>query len=234
MILDTPNLYLVMQPIKFIGKETEYEILTRVKGQDSAEALISSVIAARKEMDFDLEVVCKALEATPGDMKIAVNMLPRTLEDLRLFDYIDNMVVNIGKDRSKLTLEINEDTNCMSNNVLQNILKFKSMGYRISLDDFSGRDCDFHLLEKTRPDAVKFDRSLVGNIGTGSIIKTLNKKGLDTILEGVETVEDVKRAKELGYTGLQGYFIGRPYPVKGINGGGVLLDNSAVSFDYKD
>jgi len=235
MILNTPNMYLVLQPIEYMGRDTEYEVLTRIKGMMGAEGVIRSVIEGRREVDFDIEVLNTALDTTPIKMKLAINLLPNTLENLRVPDIMDSIIIGMGKSKSDITFEVSEDTNCESSNVLLNIQRFKNMGYRVALDDFSGRWSDFHLLEAIKPSIVKFDRELVGNSGVTSLVAQLNSSGMDTILEGVESQEDVRKAIEIGYRGLQGYFIGKPLPLKELKfGNGNSLDNMAVNFSYKD
>jgi EAL domain-containing protein (putative c-di-GMP-specific phosphodiesterase class I) len=71
-------------------------------------------------------------------------------------------------------------------------------------------------------DKIKIDQTFVGNLGSNlhsaAIIRTIiglgRALGLPVIAEGVETEAQLAFLVAAGCTELQGYLIGRPYPIQ--------------------
>jgi EAL domain-containing protein (putative c-di-GMP-specific phosphodiesterase class I) len=76
------------------------------------------------------------------------------------------------------------------------------------------------LLRDLPLDVLKIDRSFIRDIGQvdGSepiiqaIVDLCRKLGLATIAEGVETREQAEFLRDIGVTGLQGFYLSKPVP----------------------
>jgi EAL domain-containing protein (putative c-di-GMP-specific phosphodiesterase class I) len=86
------------------------------------------------------------------------------------------------------------------------------------MDDFGTGYSSLSLLRDLPLDALKIDRSFVRDIGkvAGSepivqtIVELCGKLGFKTIAEGVETKEQADFLREVGVTGLQGFYFSKP------------------------
>ena len=98
------------------------------------------------------------------------------------------------------------------------ILLYRSMGFKLAIDDFGSGNSGLNLLADFQPDQIKLDKGLVRGIEHSgprqSIVRAIfsvcRDLGIDLIAEGVETVEEYYRLRELGITLYQGYLFARP------------------------
>lgn len=98
------------------------------------------------------------------------------------------------------------------------IKRFKELGFMVWMDDYGSGYSSPEILQDLPFDVVKIDRLFVQNIENSSkskiilaeIIKMAISLGMDTIAEGVETIEQVNFLKEIGCTMLQGFYYCKP------------------------
>ena len=109
--------------------------------------------------------------------------------------------------------------------------RLRAAGFEISLDDFGQGHSALSLLKQLPLSTLKVDRSFVrglgeppsgpgGPSGQGSdeaIVRTIldlgRHLGLRVIVEGVETVAQLKRVRACGGQHVQGYLLARPMPL---------------------
>ncbi len=109
------------------------------------------------------------------------------------------------------------------------------MGCRVALDDFGTGYSSLSYLAGLPVDLMKIDKSFVGRLGVSTdafaLVRTLlqlaQNLGLDTVAEGVETVEQADILRGMNCTRAQGYLFARPMPLADLEaaldiGGGVL------------
>ena len=92
--------------------------------------------------------------------------------------------------------------------VLTACRRVKELGYRLALDDY----CD---LPETRPlldvaDFVKIDVLLMSMEAQKRVVHECHKRGIPAIAEKVETDQQFRSCREIGYDFFQGYFFCRP------------------------
>lgn len=98
------------------------------------------------------------------------------------------------------------------------ILKVKSLGAKIAIDDFGSGYSNFEYVLKLNVDFIKIDASLIKNITedrnsqiiTETIVNFTKKLNIKTIAEFVHTEEVYRKVKELGIDYSQGYHLGKP------------------------
>lgn len=94
----------------------------------------------------------------------------------------------------------------------------KKIGINFLIDDFGTGYSSLSYLSKLPVTTLKIDRSFVINMFESSenlkIIKTIielgNSLGLEVVVEGTESVEEVNMLKEMGVEIFQGYYFGKP------------------------
>jgi diguanylate cyclase (GGDEF)-like protein len=148
--------------------------------------------------------------------KISVNVSSKRLHDNTLIETITGLHIMPGELSFELVesifLDESEDV------VSQNIERIKALGIDIEIDDFGTGHTSIVSLLKLKPKRLKIDRQLVMPILNSpqeralvsSIIDIARSLGVETVAEGVETMEHAARLQELGCDLLQGYAFARP------------------------
>ncbi|MBO4395845.1 MAG: EAL domain-containing protein [Eubacterium sp.] len=114
------------------------------------------------------------------------------------------------------------------------------------MDDFGSGFSSPDFLQKVPFDTVKFDMQFMRNFDSGEksriilteLIKLMIALGLETVVEGVETMEQVEFLREIGCTKLQGFYYSKPIPVEEImsrykNGSHIGFENPSESAYYE-
>ncbi|HEY1479889.1 MAG TPA: EAL domain-containing protein [Gaiellales bacterium] len=153
-------------------------------------------------------------------MRVCVNLSPCQLADPELRGLVAETLAASGLPASLLELELTE-TALMEQGEegSARLCELRSLGVRISLDDFGTGFSSLARLQYLPLDALKIDRSFVAEIGIGSgtailrsIIELAHTLGLLVVAEGVETTEQLETLHALGSDQMQGYLLGRPSP----------------------
>ena len=153
---------------------------------------------------------------------ISVNLSGRQFTQKNLVTIINNILQSSGLKSSCLKLEITESM--VMENIHEAILmlnNLKSLGIKLSLDDFGTGFSSFSYLHRFPMDTLKVDRSFVSNMNQGnknfeivsSIVLLSHKLGMDVIAEGIETELEkvILQSLDCGYG--QGYLFAKPLPV---------------------
>jgi EAL domain-containing protein (putative c-di-GMP-specific phosphodiesterase class I) len=102
--------------------------------------------------------------------------------------------------------------------VIRDMEQLRVMGISISIDDFgTGFSC-LSYLKELPVDVLKIDKSFVAQLSIEKpdeiLVKTITilaqSMGLKSVAEGVETLDQARRLKELGVLYLQGYYFSKP------------------------
>ena len=155
------------------------------------------------------------------DMKLAINLTAHAIQDRMLIARLIKSVRETGIDASLLEIEITERFLVTEFDVAREILgALKKMGASIAIDDFGTGYSSMHYLQELPIDTVKIDQSLVANIASSDLSRSLMRHmiefnrelGITTVAEGVETEEQFNILAEMGCDVAQGYYIGKPLP----------------------
>ncbi len=103
--------------------------------------------------------------------------------------------------------------------IVSSLQALKDRGLRIALDDFGTGYSSLSQLQELPLDCLKIDRSFISGLDsdsssmksvTATIASIADIYGLETVAEGVETIEQVNEVKKLGIDVAQGYFYSKP------------------------
>ena len=97
--------------------------------------------------------------------------------------------------------------------VLAGLRSLTARGYTIALDDFVLNDRTKTMLDFAT--LVKLDIVELGWDAVEAQVKLLRERDLTLIAEQVRTLEDFERCRSLGFDLYQGYFLSKPYVVRG-------------------
>jgi len=174
--------------------------------------------------EWILRTACQTLrewqERYGFDGIMSVNVSPIQLRHSAFVDSLRAVLEETGIAPETLELEITEgiliDNFKESIKILESI---KDLGVGISLDDFGTGYSSLCYLQFLPLTTLKIDKSFIANITrdksveyeiTDAIVNLMNKLGLDTIAEGVETDEQLAMIKRVNCKTVQGFLTGRP------------------------
>ena len=161
----------------------------------------------------------EARDAGKEVVPISVNFSKNTLMYPKLMDYIMEQCNLYGMPDKMIRIEITETISNMDHMEVNNIAReLHALGFSISMDDFGTQYSNMAVLTQFDFDTVKIDRSMILNIVHDEknklilkhTIAMLKELGMEIVIEGVETEEQVNVLAELGCDTVQGFFFGRP------------------------
>ncbi|OON87656.1 hypothetical protein BXO88_03000 [Oribacterium sp. C9] len=156
------------------------------------------------------------------DLYISINVSPRDMEFMDVYEVITGLVRKYGIDPEKLHLEITE-TALMRNpsGVSEMILRLKEDGFIIGIDDFGSGYSSLNMLKDIRADIVKLDMGFLSKsdnedrsrIIIDSVIYMAKRLGMSTVTEGIETPQQYEELSSMGCDIYQGYLYSKPVSV---------------------
>jgi diguanylate cyclase (GGDEF)-like protein len=167
------------------------------------------------------------ITAGANDIKLAVNVSPRSLQDPDFADQVLTILDQSGFPASRLELEVTE--RAIVTNVERSsytIGRLRQEGVRIAIDDFGVGYSSYQTLRMLDIDRVKIDRDFVAQLTTeprdrlivASLIRLSHELGLDVVAEGVENAAIWNALSALGCDVAQGYGIARPMAFPDLRG----------------
>ena len=161
------------------------------------------------------------LDQLPGRARltVSVNLSPFSISGLDLVNDVRDALHGAGIAPEQLTMEVTESALLHdSETTVTTLTMLKEMGVRLAIDDFGAgyssltylTMCDFDILKVDRA----FIKDMVGASGTAPIARAILAMArildLEVIAEGVETVHQVARLREMGCRLAQGNYYSRP------------------------
>nr|WP_316652894.1 EAL domain-containing protein [uncultured Gellertiella sp.] len=148
--------------------------------------------------------------------RVSVNVSAKRLNDTSLYETLKLLPIPPGEIAFELVEAIFLDES--GDAVANNLARIKELGIEIEIDDFGTGHTSIVSLLRLQPKRLKIDRQLVKPILTSpkeralvrSIIEIARSLGVETVAEGVETVDHANLLLSLGCDILQGYAFARP------------------------
>ncbi|SRR6056297_1549006 len=181
---------------------------------------------ARSGAEFDLAVLDRAVKlsrALHRDTRLGVNIHPASLHDPAFTRAVLRRVQRQPDLVGRLMLELVEFQGAVdAPGCRPALLRLRRAGVRIALDDFGPGAPNLDLIAEGLIDALKLDRSLVIELHRaprrlhmlGGLVELARRTGMELVAEGVETVSQFDRLRQIGVPWMQGYLFGRPGPVR--------------------
>ena len=142
-----------------------------------------------------------------------------------IVEEICRRVDGAGIGREMITIEITESIIGSDFEYMKGqVERFRELGFQVWMDDFGSGYSSLDVLQQIHFDVIKFDMRFMkqfDNTDRSRIILTELMKmatglGIETVTEGVETIEQVDFLREIGCTKLQGFFYCCPLPFEKI------------------
>ena len=158
-----------------------------------------------------------------ADWKVSVNISSKQLALPNFVALVKQILGETKLDPHNLKLEITESSLVEDTQHTIAILKeLKALGIEFSLDDFGTGYSSLSYLHQFPFDTLKIDRSFVNSVGNNveklgivrAIVSLARNLGMNTIAEGIETVEQLAQLKALECQYGQGYYLSKPLDKK--------------------
>lgn len=180
------------------------------------------------------ESVCRDLSAlinrssdkdeNVGGVSINVSRVDFELDDVA--DVIEKIADEYGIPHNLIHIEVTESAFVKDEDVLgEQIKKLHEKGFEVWMDDFGSGYSSLGLLHKFDFDVVKIDITFMDDAGSdeqagkqnyvlAKVIDLVEALGMKSLVEGVETQEQLEQLKAMGCSYAQGFAIGRPIPAE--------------------
>jgi diguanylate cyclase (GGDEF)-like protein len=158
-----------------------------------------------------------------GNLTVAVNLSPRSLQVPGLADRLTPTLAALGLDGRSLSIEITESSLAEPTPTLLGTLRsLQEIGAGVGIDDFGTGYSALSYLQRFDLEFLKVDRSFVARSShdatARAVIRALvdlaHAHDLTVVAEGIETVEQLEIVRELGCDKAQGFLLGRPMPAE--------------------
>jgi EAL domain-containing protein (putative c-di-GMP-specific phosphodiesterase class I)/GGDEF domain-containing protein len=137
---------------------------------------------------------------------------------------VSRYLKQVGLEPGRIVIELTEDYPALDFRLVHEALMlYRSMGFRVAIDDLGEGFSSLRLWSELKPEYVKADKHFVTGIATDpvkmqflrAIQHIAESSGSLVIAEGIENAADFKVVKDIGIACGQGFFIGRPseFPV---------------------
>ena len=169
--------------------------------------------------------VCEDIKDFMGKGKkplpVSINLSRIDFHQRDMYRIVNDAVVGNHIPRSLIHVEITESALDDSFDVLKGTVeKFRRGGYQVWMDDFGSGYSSLNLLKDFEFDVLKFDMKFLQDFRSKpketaiweNVINMAEEIGIQTLAEGVETLETWDFLKRVGCEKAQGYFFGRPMP----------------------
>ncbi|KJS15277.1 MAG: hypothetical protein VR69_14290 [Peptococcaceae bacterium BRH_c4b] len=245
-VIKDENIIVHFQPLISVKKRKVIglEALCRGIDADSGEMIPPGMLfddARREGMIIELDRLCRKKALEKYAEIHAINT------DILLFLNFDTSIIDMGVVGSGNLIKMVSELNINPSNVVieiveskvndvpalkEFIIRYKDYGFLIALDDVGAGHSNLDRISLVRPDILKIDRLLLGDLDKKyykqetfkSLVNLSKKIGALVVAEGVESEEEAICALELGADMLQGFYFARP---------GEFTGQSLNGFDHK-
>ncbi|RNF51991.1 phosphodiesterase [Marinomonas hwangdonensis] len=161
------------------------------------------------------------------NIRMCLNISPIQFFDPHFVPFLLKAIDEYHINPKMVELEVTESLMLDSlQQVIRDMEQLREMGISISIDDFgTGFSC-LSYLKELPVDVLKIDKSFVAQLSIEKpdeiLVKTITtlaqSMGLKSVAEGVESLDQARRLKELGVSYLQGYYFSRPVMANEVRG----------------
>jgi diguanylate cyclase (GGDEF)-like protein len=221
---------LYYQPIIDLGTEQITSCEALMRWRHPVRGMVSPVdfIALAEEMglimqmgEWALRTACAAATEWPPEVKVAVNLSAVQFKGTDLVSVVIDALEYSGLPAERLELEVTESLLLDQDPKTRELLHLlQHLGVRIALDDFGTGYSSLSYLRGFPFDKIKIDQTFVRDLTerddcvaiVGAVAQLAQSLKMQTVAEGVETMEHLSKVRAAGCTQAQGYLFSRPVP----------------------
>lgn len=154
-------------------------------------------------------------------LKISINLFAGHFEDRKIIQDTEAIFGNSNISYEQLVFEVTERQPLRDMEMARKLIaEFHALGVRVALDDAGTGHGGLAYLQQLGIDIIKIDKMFIDALGTdhasSTIVDTLvelgGNLGMGIVAEGVETLQQIERLRELGVTAAQGFIFAPALP----------------------
>ncbi|MCR4648685.1 MAG: GGDEF domain-containing phosphodiesterase [Lachnospiraceae bacterium] len=215
------------------GKVCDEEALSRwidpEKGFLSPADFIDILEEAHLIYKLDLYVVDEIISKIKTIQEAGITVVPQSVnlsrtdfEECDIAEEICRKMDDAQIDHNLLTIEITESIIASDFEYMKTqVERFRNLGFKVWMDDFGSGYSSLDVLQDLAFDLIKFDMRFLTQLENGmngkiiltELMRMANALGLETVCEGVETIDHVNFLGDIGCSKLQGYYYTKPLPL---------------------
>lgn len=175
-------------------------------------------------LDRVCEDIRRWLDEGKNVVKVSVNFSRRHLSDMMLLEHILEVIDRHQVPHEYIEIELTETNSDVEFTYLKRVVSgLQKAGISTSVDDFGIGYSSLNLIREIPWNVLKIDRSFLPverNVQSSKyimlkyVIAMAQSMGLECIVEGVETIEQVKMLKDNNCYLAQGFYFDRPLPIE--------------------
>lgn len=220
------------QPVVDIHDEKilGFEVLarSRIAGLEGAPAMFSTAARLSVETQLSEMIRWKAVQQTSSlspQPHLFLNTHPVELEKAGLCDSL--RALRQLSPTQQVTLEIHEKVATDVPAMKEFRAELRDIDVGLAFDDFGAGQTRLLELSEVQPGYLKFDMSLIRSIDTAgaehrqmvaTLVRMVRQMHIVALAEGIETPEERDACVELGFELAQGYYFGKPVPLRSGHG----------------
>jgi EAL domain-containing protein (putative c-di-GMP-specific phosphodiesterase class I) len=175
--------------------------------------------------EWVLRKACADAAKWPNNVSVAVNVSTIQFRKQGLTQTVIAALAASGLPAHRLEIEITETVILEDSNEIRATLhQLHELGVQIVMDDFGTGYSSLSYLRKFPFDKIKIDAFFIRGLSDGSdsstIVEAITKMAttmkIATVVEGVETQQQLEKVRDWGCTEMQGYLFSRPKPIEEI------------------
>lgn len=153
---------------------------------------------------------------------MSINVAPRQLAEDRFLTDLQTVLHRYDLQPAHIKLEVTERVFMEDPLALEMLQNCRQAGFQVALDDFGTGFSSLNYLTRFEVDGFKIDRAFVQEILTNrrtqilleSMLTMAHGLGMQTVVEGIETPEQLQVLQQSGCDIGQGYLFGKPLPFR--------------------
>lgn len=213
------------------GKLIGAEALLRLRNGDGELVLPGSFLPAAEKSGMVRELTyamfdrfveeANLIHDLHDDLLLSMNFSALDIDNSDLLDKVARWIRAQPGEQSLIGIELTE-TAALDILGLKNLHRYAELGVPFIMDDFGTGFANLASLSDSPFTKIKLDKSLIDTVRTDARravivkdnIRMAHRLGMDVMAEGVEDAETFRFLQNIGCTGVQGFFIARPMPLK--------------------
>ena len=193
-----------------------------------------------------IELVCREMreQLDQGNpvVPVSFNLSRLDFTGCDIFEVVEGILERYKIERDYIRVEITESIMASDSYIQHEIERFRLVGYEVWMDDFGSGYSSLNTLKDYKFDELKIDMAFLSNFNDvsrtiiSSMVRMAKSLGLKTLAEGVETKEQKEFLKSIGCEKVQGYYYGKPQPLKAtmehMETSGIVIEDSNTRAVY--
>ncbi|MDD2884874.1 MAG: EAL domain-containing protein [Dechloromonas sp.] len=170
-------------------------------------------------IEHSVRQISSIRQALGRALPFSLNLSAHQLRDTALPRQLQGACLQNELPCRDLTLEVTENAIMADEkSCIDNLLALKSLGFRLSIDNYGTAYASLNYLQTLRPAEIKIDRRLVDNLPVDPeyherlqfIISMADKLGLNVVATGVENERQWQALQPMAPWAVQGFLFARP------------------------